>query len=268
MAREILRDGPKADNRPTHDLESLFYVLLWICSNYSGPNNAVREDKKRKNMPIMMWVDTVLSLDQISDTKAGHISSDEYFTRRILDHYAPYFEDLKACSSELRCLFTTSDVDVTHNAMLVILRRTLLQLKPEYDSEGQKDEDEEDVEIEGEDNEENEADVADEDIEIQGDSDEENEAEAADEDMEIQEDGDEENDDDDDDEEEEQEEEDSDDGMIITQSGLGLNLRPLQFLPYTKVTRVPPRAAMITYPFGRARSSSPCPQHTHHAHPQ
>jgi hypothetical protein len=262
MAREILCDGPKANNRPTHDLESLFCVLLWICSNYSGPNNMVREDEKRKNMPIMMWVDTVLSLDQISDMKAGHISSDEYFTRRILDHYAPYFEDLKACSSELWCLFTTSNVDVMHNAMLVILCRTLLQLKPEYDSEGQKDEDEEDMEIEGEDDEENEAEVADEDTEIQGDSDEENEVEAVDEDIEIQEDGDEENDDDD------EEEEDSDDGMIITQSGLGLNLRPLQFLPYTKVTRVPPGAAMTTYPFGCARSSSPCPQHTHHAYPQ
>jgi hypothetical protein len=117
--------------------------------------------------------------------------------------------------------------------------------------------------MEGEDNEENEVEVADEDTEIQGDSDEENEAEAADEDIEIQEDSDEENDDDD-----EEEEEDSDDGMIITQSGLGLNLRPLQFLPYTKVTHVPPWAAITTYPFGRACSSSPCPQHTHHAHPQ
>ena len=27
--------------------ESLFYILLWVCSNYSGPNNAVREDEKR-----------------------------------------------------------------------------------------------------------------------------------------------------------------------------------------------------------------------------
>ena len=191
-----------------------------------------------------MWVDTVLTLDQISDTKAGHISSEEYFTKRVLNHYAPYFQDLKACSNELRCLFTASDTDVTHDAMLVILRRCLLQLKPEYDSEGQNDytDDEEDMEIEEQDDEENEAEVADEDMEIQEDGDEENQEEE---------------------EEEEEEEEDSDDGMIIAQSGLGLNLRPLRFLPYTKVTRVPPRAAITTYPIGRARSSSPCPQYAH-----
>ena len=93
--------------------ESLFYILLWVCSNYSGPNNAVREDEKRKDMSIMMWVDTLLTLDQISDTKAGHISNDEYFEKRILDHYAPYFKDLKECSNELRCLFTASS-NVTH----------------------------------------------------------------------------------------------------------------------------------------------------------
>jgi hypothetical protein len=233
MAREILRDGSKAENRPTHDLESLFYVLLWICSNYCGPNNAVREDAKRKDMPIMMWVDTILSLDQISDTKAGHISSDEYFTKRILDHYAPYFEDLKACSNELRCLFTVSDADVTHDAVLLILRRTLRNLHPEYDLEDHTIDDKEDIELEDEDDE---------------------DEKQAEEEMEE--------------EEEEEEEEDIDDDMAVAQSGLGLNLRPLQFLPYTTVTRVPPRAAMTTYPIGRARSSSPCPQYTPHAHPQ
>jgi hypothetical protein len=241
MAREVLREGPTAENRPTHDLESLFYVLLWVCSNYSGPNNAVREDKYRKRMPIMRWVDALLDLDEISDTKAGHISSDEYFSRRILDHYAPYFEDLKECSNELRCLFAVPNVDVTHDTMLVILRRTFVQLKPEYNLEGQKDnttEDKEDMEIEGEDDEENEAEAeGEEGIEIDGD-DEENEAD-----------------------EEQDEEEDSDDGMVIAQSGLDLNLRPLHILPYTKVTRVPLQAAITTYPIGRARSSSPCPQY-------
>ena len=103
----------------------------------------------------------------------------------------------------------------------------------------------EDTEIEEDD--ENEAETeGEEDIEVDGDADE-NEAEE------------EQEEDDDDDEEEE----DSDDGMVIVQSGLDLNLRPLPFLPYTKVTRVPPQAAITTYPIGRARSSSPCPQYTH-----
>ena len=44
-AIEIFCDGSNTTNRPTHDLESLFYVLLWICSNYSRPNNSIRNDK-------------------------------------------------------------------------------------------------------------------------------------------------------------------------------------------------------------------------------
>ena len=233
MAREVLRDGSKVENRPTHDLESLFYVFLWICSNYAGPNNAVREDTGRKNMPIMMWVDTVSTLDQISDTKAGHISSDEHFSKRILDHYAPYFEDLKVCSNELRCLFTASDADVTHENMLVILRKTLLQLELENDSKGRAREDhtiedEEDIEMEEEDDEENDEEEEEEEEEGEGET--------------------------------EEEEEMGDDKTI--QSGLDLNLRPLLFQPYTKVTRVPPRAVTRVY---RARSSSPCPPYNPHA---
>lgn len=102
MARKILHDSAEAENRLTHDLESLFYVLLWICSNYSRPNNAVRDDAKHKHMPIMLWVDTVLALNQISNMKAGHIMSDEHFSKWILDYYPPYFEDLKVCSNELQ----------------------------------------------------------------------------------------------------------------------------------------------------------------------
>jgi hypothetical protein len=214
MAREILRDGSAASNRPTHNLESLFFVLLWICSNYSGPSNAVRGDEKRKDIPIMMWADTQSTLEMIGDLKSGHICNEENFNKRILDYYAPYFEDLKECSNELRRLFTPASdiyIDVTHDAMLVVLRRTFFKLKPEYDSEGQKGHTAEDEEEQEEDE---------------------------------------------DEDEEEEEEEEGD-----------LNLRPLRFLPHTMVTRVQPQAAITTYPFGRARSSSPCLQYTH-AHPR
>ena len=191
-----------------------------------------------------MWVDTQSTLEQISDMKARHISNEVHFNKRILNYYAPYFEDLKECSNELRCLFTASNIDVTHDAMLNILRRTFVELKPEYDSEGRKDhtaEDKVDMETKEEVDDENEA----EDIEVEGD-DGGNRAEE--------------------DEGEEEEEEEEDD-KIMAQSGLDLNLQPLRFLPHTKVTRVPPQPAITTYPFGHARSSSPCPQYTH-AHPR
>ena len=98
MAIEILCDGSKTKSRPTHDLKSLFYVLLWIYSNYSGPNNSIPNDPKYKDMP---WVNNICHLNQISVIKARHISNEEHFTNRILDYYPPYFKDLKPCSSEL-----------------------------------------------------------------------------------------------------------------------------------------------------------------------
>jgi hypothetical protein len=79
MARAILCDGSKAENKPMHDLESLFYVLLWICSNYCGPNNALRDNSKCKHLPIMRWADTIMTFEEISNMKAGHISSEDYF---------------------------------------------------------------------------------------------------------------------------------------------------------------------------------------------
>ena len=199
MVGEILRDSAEVEIRLTHDLKSLFYVLLWICSNYSRPNNAVRDNAKHKHMPIMLWVDTVLALDQISNMKPGHILSDEHFNKWIFNYYPHYFEDIKTCSNELQCLFTMSNADVTHNTLLTILCRTLSKLPLEYDSESRKDhtmEDEEDIKME---------------------------------------------------EEAAEEEENSNDGMTIAQSGLGLNLRPLQFLPHTKVTHVLPWAAIMLY---------------------
>ena len=80
MAIEILHYGSKSKNRLTHDLEALFYILLWICSNYSRPNNSIRNDPKYKDMPILLWVNNIHSLDQISNIKAGHISNKEHFT--------------------------------------------------------------------------------------------------------------------------------------------------------------------------------------------
>jgi hypothetical protein len=205
----------------------------------------VRGDENRKDIPIRMWVGTQSTLEEISNMKARHILNEEHFNKRILNYYAPYFEDLKECSNKLRCLFTASDIDVTHNAMLVILHRTFIKIKPEYDSEGWKDhtaEDKVDMETEEEVDDEDEV----EDIKVEGDDG----GNGAEEDK-----GEEEEEDKDDDDEE--------DDMIMAQSGLDLNLRPLCFLPHTNVTCVPPQVTITTYPFGRACSSSPCPQYTH-----
>lgn len=131
MARDILLHGTKVEHRPSHDLESLFFVFIWICSNYDGPGNSLRSSKKRKSLPIQHWVDTDKLFSEIANIKLGHCVAAGPFKTWILDYYLPYFEDLKDCSEELRQLFDINRPNATHKEMLAILERAFQGLKDE-----------------------------------------------------------------------------------------------------------------------------------------
>ena len=44
MSIEVLHNAGNKEikQRPTHDLESIFYVLLYICTLYKGPDDLKR----------------------------------------------------------------------------------------------------------------------------------------------------------------------------------------------------------------------------------
>lgn len=57
MAIELLMSQNKLRHAAHHDLESLFFVLIYICTNLSGPC-AVRtreELQKHDNIPLSKW---------------------------------------------------------------------------------------------------------------------------------------------------------------------------------------------------------------------
>lgn len=96
MAVDLLING--SSHRVAHDLESVLYVLLFICTHLKGPFGERRHPPlyggDNKNGPgISQWLRSDLELRPLGDIKSSHIMLQ--FEPAILDHISPYFEPLK-----------------------------------------------------------------------------------------------------------------------------------------------------------------------------
>ena len=134
MAIAILRNHTKVVHGPEHDLESLFYIFLWICINYAGPHGEVRKDfPSKQEIPVLKWIDPEKSFRDIAEAKLGQCSYPSVFRTDILSFFHGYFEDLKECSKQLRTLFFTDlEKRVTHDEVLAIFQDTLKKLSEEH----------------------------------------------------------------------------------------------------------------------------------------
>ena len=94
---------------------------------YKGPWNQERVFHKGEHLPLFLWYDnTSGELDINADTKYGHCGTLATFTMRILNHFTPYFDDLKECCLGLWSLFFSEPrVDVSHDEMCDVLQKTL-----------------------------------------------------------------------------------------------------------------------------------------------
>jgi hypothetical protein len=128
MAIELLMKKSKIRHASHHDLESLFFVLIYICTNLSGPG-AVRtreELQVHSSIPLSAWFRTSYSLREVGIAKAGAFCQ---FEENILKPFAPYFEDLKPC---IRKLFKEIYTDtpgiprpISHDKMIEIFTEAL-----------------------------------------------------------------------------------------------------------------------------------------------
>ncbi|KAI0201879.1 hypothetical protein F4808DRAFT_450183 [Astrocystis sublimbata] len=71
MAVEVLR---KTDHTYRHDLESFFYVLLWMCARQSWSNGFAYRKKPPKESILRRW--EVGSFKDIARNKAGDMTVD------------------------------------------------------------------------------------------------------------------------------------------------------------------------------------------------
>ncbi|PFH44587.1 hypothetical protein AMATHDRAFT_11437 [Amanita thiersii Skay4041] len=119
-------DGRKP-HKPADDLESFFYVLIFICLEYSGPGHERNWDHSRdivwdiyKTRPNC-WLlgDDFTSL---AAAKSHTMAKAERFQEDVLDELPPYFKELSPCLMSLwRALFR-SDEAITHNIFTAVSR--------------------------------------------------------------------------------------------------------------------------------------------------
>ncbi|KDR76379.1 hypothetical protein GALMADRAFT_140084 [Galerina marginata CBS 339.88] len=133
MAIDMLLGGKK--HEPRHDLESFFYVLLWICWNYAGPKNTGRRNFDIMATGVRDWIYS----DDFEETGTAKFekmtASGAAFKRGSLKLFAPYFEDLKVCVTKLRDLIfhDYGEQDISHQGVIDILKETLKTLPDEED---------------------------------------------------------------------------------------------------------------------------------------
>lgn len=128
MAIELLSEYicPTNDFTHTfsHDLESLIYVLVWICVLYESPNE-IRKDKTIEQTFLKQWAlaKTITDIQLLRDQKLGQLSVS---SKTVLAEVTPYFEPLKPTITRLyklirRSLDPDDETILTHAAVTEIL---------------------------------------------------------------------------------------------------------------------------------------------------
>ena len=100
MAIEILlQKGRTFHHCLRHDLESLYFVIIWICSHMEGPEV---ERKDAAGLYVREWSNLEASLKHLGHIKLAHMDDME---DTILPEIPSYWEDFKPFIWELKQAF-------------------------------------------------------------------------------------------------------------------------------------------------------------------
>lgn len=128
MAIELLMKKTKIRHTPHHDLESLFFVLIYLCTNLSGPGTIRSKIDllEHSTIPLSTWFRASSSLHEIGISKAGAFCA---FEENILKCFSPYFEDLKPCILKIfQAMYRMPGCytsNVSHETIIQIFTETL-----------------------------------------------------------------------------------------------------------------------------------------------
>lgn len=110
MAINRLNPKSSSPHRYSHDLESIFYVLCWLCTIYEGPLNQKRAFSKNgiyyHDTSVALWNgDTTkeISMQMIYLSKKLFAIGRKDF-EELLEQFADYFKDIMGCFWRLRQL--------------------------------------------------------------------------------------------------------------------------------------------------------------------
>ena len=108
MAIDLLQEYTSLSSNFTHnfshDLESVIYVLVWVCVLYQGPNE-IHSNQGIEQTCLKQWASAKTSNDiqALCDQKLGQLAS-----RSVLSDFTPYFAPLKptVMEGEAQCTGT------------------------------------------------------------------------------------------------------------------------------------------------------------------
>ncbi len=105
LAQKIYHRNPAVTNEPDievthrvlHDMESFFWVLVYICLTREGPGGARRGDLS-KNEALMMVVYHLFDSpdkENLAESKRSMFAHPDHFEKFVLCHLTKYFEPLR-----------------------------------------------------------------------------------------------------------------------------------------------------------------------------
>jgi hypothetical protein len=110
-----------------------FFVLIYICTNLSGPGAIWTQEELHQfsSIPLSSWIKTSNSLHAIGIAKLGAICKLNSLTLRF---FVPYFKDLKECVRKLlKAMYSSpgKPAPVLHDVVIKIFDETLQPLPHE-----------------------------------------------------------------------------------------------------------------------------------------
>jgi hypothetical protein len=129
MALELMLSEDKTIRRSLlHDLESVLYVILYVCTLMDGPRRDRRtHDTSILRVPLCQWFDAKANLSYLGHMKLGHIVDAD---RAILDQFPPYWKVFKPFVKRLlHAFFPRNPIDgcfITPEVMLSVLKDAVM----------------------------------------------------------------------------------------------------------------------------------------------
>jgi hypothetical protein len=127
MAIEALLADDDFEHHPHHDLESILYVILYICTFTEGPNKARLDFNTPDTLAMKAWF-TTDTLREIGSRKLADMSKP---ISRIIPGFTWYWKDFAPFALELigLCGQQPTCSKLTHKEMLSVLHKACMAVK-------------------------------------------------------------------------------------------------------------------------------------------
>ncbi|PFH47952.1 hypothetical protein AMATHDRAFT_6258 [Amanita thiersii Skay4041] len=126
-------------HEPYHDIESFFWVLVYICIAFQGPGGNLRPELKERSSSLAIMVDKAFSpmaenLQILGTTRRYYIKGPDDNFKELMSYLHDDFDDLSDLIKKWRKILVFScsnagpDRDFIHHHVLQLLNETISQL--------------------------------------------------------------------------------------------------------------------------------------------